>query len=144
MKIFVLLLVATLLPAAGWESVRRLSPDQKVEILTHEGTRTRAAWVSATEDSVAVRDSKGERSINRSEIRRLRVHDTGRRVRQGLIWTAAGGAAGSLAGSVACLTCPNEGAGFRHIARGFLGGAVIGALGFLSSPYRTVYEAKRP
>ena len=50
--------------------------------------------------------------------------------------------AGSGAGFAACPGCANEGAGYKYVGPGVAAGAAIGALGFLSSPYRTIYNNK--
>jgi hypothetical protein len=142
MKLFVLLLAACAAFAAGWEGVERIPADQPIEVTTQDGTRTRATFVSATRDALVVREKSGERSIVRTEIRRVRVADPARRLRRGLIWTAVGAGAGAAAGAAVCPSCPNEGSGYKYVGPGAAAGAAIGALGFLSAPYRTVYRSE--
>ncbi|HZT32993.1 MAG TPA: hypothetical protein VFA33_24105 [Bryobacteraceae bacterium] len=142
MKQLAFLLVAAAAFAGEWEAVARIPPQQKVEITTREGKRTRAAFLSATSEVLIVREDSGERSIPRTEIRRVRVADPLRRIRRGLLWTAVGAGAGAAAGIAACPSCPNEGHGYKFLGPGLAAGAGLGALGFLSSPYRTVYHAK--
>src|ERR1019366_8806906 len=142
MKIFFLLLVASVAFAAEWEAIQRIPLDRKIEITTRDGTRTRAAFVSATGDAMVVREKSGERSIARAEIREVRVAEPARRLRNGLIWTAVGAAIGAAIGAAVCPYCPNEGHGYEFIGPGAAIGAGAGALGFLSAPYRTVYKSK--
>jgi hypothetical protein len=46
MKLFFLLLVASAAVEAEWEAAQRILLDQKIEITTLSGTRTRATFVS--------------------------------------------------------------------------------------------------
>lgn len=108
-----------------------------------DGTATRAVFLSATADSLVVREKTGERSIARTDIRRVGVHDPSRRIRGGLVGTAIGVGAGAGIGFAVCPYCPNEGHGNKFIGPGVAIGAALGALSFLSAPYRTVYKAPR-
>jgi hypothetical protein len=107
-----------------------------------DGTRTHAAFVSTTGETIVVREKSAERSIPRTEIREARIADPGRRVRNGVIWTAVGAGAGAAIGFAICVYCPNEGHGFKFVGPGMRIGTGIGALGFLPTPYRTVYKSK--
>lgn len=49
---------------------------------------------------------------------------------------------GAGLGVAICPYCANEGHGAKFVAPGAAIGGGIGALGFLSSPYRTVYKSK--
>jgi len=142
LKLLLLLLSASAAFGAQWNAVQRIPADRKIEITTRDGARTRAYFVSAAGDVLAFRERSGERSLTRAEIRQVRIFDPGRRVRKGLLWTAVGAAAGAGAGVAACPGCPNEGHSSPYIGPGAAIGAGIGALGFLSSPYRTVYKSK--
>jgi hypothetical protein len=103
----------------------------------------RATLVSASPDTVIVREASGERSIPRADIRELRVFDSGRRAHGGFLWMLVGAGAGAGASLAACVGCPGEGRDMTtYVPLGVAGGAAIGALGFLSSPYRTVYKSR--
>ena len=91
---------------------------------------------------MVVREPSGEQSIAHAQIRQVRVYDAGRRIRRGILWTAVGLGVGIGAGVASCPGCANEGAGAKYVGPGAAAGAGIGALGFLSSPYRTVYKSK--
>lgn len=142
MKLFFLVLAASAAVAGEWEATQRIPLDQKIEITTLSGTRTRAAFVSATGQAMVVRENSGERSIARAEIRTVRVADPARRLRNGLIWTAVGAGAGVAIGTAICLPCLGEGTSHKFIGPGIAIGAGLGALGFLTVPYRTVYKSK--
>ena len=69
------------------------------------------------------------------------MYDASRRIKRGIMWTAIGTAAGIGIGFGVCPYCSNEGHS-GYVGAGAIGGAGVGALGFLSSPYKTLYEVK--
>ena len=144
MKLCLFLLVTGLVFAADWDAVQRIPAAQKIQVTERRGGgRFRATLVSAGPDSVIVREASGERSIPRADIRELRVFDPGRRIHRGLLWTLIGAGAGAGASLAACASCANEGHDPAMFVPAGVGvGAAIGALGFLSSPYRTVYKSR--
>jgi len=142
MKLLFILLFATGAFGADWDTIERLPIDQKIEVTTRDRSRTHAALGSATSETLVVREKSGERSIPRVQIREVRIADPAHRVRNGVIWTAVGAAAGAAIGFAICVYCSNEGHGFKFVGPGIGIGAGLGALGFLPTPYRTVYKSK--
>jgi len=144
MKLCLFLFASGLAFATDWDAVQRISTAQKIEVSEQSGgSRFRATLVSAGPNTIVVREASGERSIPRADIRELRVFDSGRKVRRGLLWTLVGAGAGAGAGLIACLSCPNEGGDITiHVPLGIAAGAGIGSLGFLSSSYWTVYKSR--
>ena len=43
-------------------------------------------------------------------------------------------------GVAVCPGCANEGHGGKYVGPGVAAGAAVGALGFLTSPWRTIYK----
>jgi hypothetical protein len=144
MKLCLFLLASGLLFAADWNAVQGIPVAQKIEVTERGGgSGVRATLVSVSPDAIVVRDASGERSVPRADIRRLRVFDPGRRVHRGLLWTLIGAGAGAGASLAACVSCPGEGrSAGQYVPLGAGVGAAIGAIGFLSSPYRTVYKSR--
>jgi len=142
MKLLTLLLAVCAVLAADWGAIERLRVAQRIEVTTRNRERIRASFVSASSYAMVVREKSGERSIARAEIRTVRVADPGRRVRDGAIWTAVGAGAGAAIGEAVCPYCPNEGHGYKFVGPGAAIGAGLGALGFLPTPYRTIYKSK--
>jgi hypothetical protein len=141
-RIALLFLLLTPVAGADWNAVERVDRGEKIEIQTRDGERRKATFVSATADSVVVRDGSGERSVGRGEVKQLWVHDAGRRVRRGVLWTLVGAGIGAGLGVAVCPGCGNEGNGGKFVGPGVAIGAGVGALGFLSSPYKRLYKAK--
>ena len=80
MKLSLFLFVSGLVFAADWDAVQRLPVAQRIEVTERSGGgRLRATLVSASPDTVVVREASGERSIARADIRELRMFDSGRR-----------------------------------------------------------------
>jgi hypothetical protein len=137
MKLLLLLLFAAVAPlAAEWGDVMHLAAGERVEVRTKDGAKLRSEFVSATADSIVVRD----RTMQRAEISELKVYDSGRRIRRGALWTIIGAAAGAGLGFAVCPSCANEGHGAKYVGPGVAAGAGIGALGFLTSPWKRIYK----
>jgi hypothetical protein len=143
MKLTLLILCATSLPlASDWTAVQQIPPAAKIEIVERNSKgHVRAAIVSASPDAIVVRETSGERSIARTEIRELKVFDSQRRTHRGVMWTLVGAGVGAGASLAACVSCSGEGHNTaKYLPLGIAVGAAVGALGFRSSPYRTVYK----
>jgi hypothetical protein len=142
MKLMLVLLAASAAFGAEWDAVRRIAPNQKVEITTASGDRMRGTFVSASAEALIMREPSGEQSVMQAQVRQVRVYEPSRRVKRGILWTAIGLGAGIGVGFAACPGCANEGVGSKYVGPGAAAGAGIGALGFLTSPYKTVYKNK--
>jgi hypothetical protein len=142
-KVLAMLLLTTVTAfGAGWDSVTRIAEGQKIELRTRDGAELKGTFISATAESIAIRYKSGEQSVERASVLRVRVYDAGRRTRKGVMWTAIGAGAGAGVGMAACPQCSNEGSGAKYVGPGVAVGAALGALGFLSSPYKTIYAVK--
>ena len=144
MRLFLVLFTTGLLVAGDWNAVQQIPAAQKIEVTERDGGgRLRATLVSVSPETVVVRSTSGERSIPRVSIRELRVFDPGKRVHRGLLWTLVGAGAGTGASLAACVSCANEGHDTsKYVPVGLAAGLRFGALGFLTSPYRTVYKSR--
>jgi hypothetical protein len=125
----------------GWDSVMLIKEGQKIELKTRDEGKLKGTLIFAKAESIAIRYKSGERSINRTDVLRVRVYDANRRIKRGIMWTAIGTGVGMAIGFGVCVYCYNE-HGSGYVGAGAVGGAGVGALGFLSSPYKTVYEVK--
>lgn len=131
-------------PPSDWKAVERLAPGTRVQALPmdRKAPEVKGTVVRASADSLTVLSKTGETSLVRAAVKRVQIADPGRRTRNGLIAMGVGAAVGAVAGELVCLYCRNEGhTGFAPY--GLAAGAGLGALGFLGTPYRTVYQAAR-
>ena len=140
-KTLTFLLTANSLFSAGWEAVQKIPADTKIAV---SGTPRdlRGTFVSADETTLVIRSKAGEQSIARGDVRRVRVADPSRRVRNGLLATAIGAGVGFAIGFAICPHCANEGAAGKFTGPVTAVGAGVGATGFLPLPYRTIYTSK--
>lgn len=139
-KTIALLLLSTLtLLGASWDSIQKLAPGESIELTTRGQKPRKVTYRSQTAEALVVSDNSGEQSVPRADVERIRVEDPGRRVRRGALFTAIGAGAGAALGVAVCPGCFNEGAGAKYVGPGIAAGAGLGALGFLTSNYRTVY-----
>jgi hypothetical protein len=129
--------------SAGWEELKTVPPAQKIEVSVRKGDTAKGTFVAASDTAIIVLENTGERSIARDEIRKIRVADPSRRLRNGLIGTSTGFAAGLAAGWAVCRHCANEGSAGKFVGPGAAIGAGVGATaGFLPAPWRTIYSSK--
>jgi hypothetical protein len=142
-KFLVMLLLSTVTAfGAGWDSVMQIKEGQKIEIKTRDGAKLQGTFISATAESIAIRHKSGEQSIERTNVLRVGVYEANRQVRRGILFASVGALAGLGMGTAVCPSCANEGA--RSAGMTVMGlGAVVGAMGgFVSSPFKTIYEVK--
>ena len=142
MKALLFLLAVNTAFSAGWEAVQRIPPDTKIAVRTDQRDDLRGTFVSANETVVVVHSKSGEQSIPRADIKRVRVADPSRRIRNGVLATAIGAGVGLAIGFAICPHCPNEGAPAMYMGPLAAIGAAAGAGAFLPLPYRTVYKRK--
>lgn len=135
-----LLLAAASAFAGNWTKLQSIGAGEKIEVTTRDGSKTMGSMVSVSADTLVFRTPSGEQSTARADVRKVRVRDPGHRLNRGLIWTAIGAGAGAGIGLAVCPFCFNEGHGAKFLGPGIAIGAGVGALGFLTSPYRTVYK----
>lgn len=130
------------LPAAQseWTIVTALPAGVKVEIHRKDVSALRGKLVRATESDVVVQAKKGEHSIARAEVTRVKVPSTTLR----LLYGAIGVGVGVTVGALICHSCLNEGDGVL-LGQMMALGAGAGALAFLIPGYKTIYKApKKP
>ncbi len=142
-KIIALFVLSTLtLLGASWDSLQKLNPGETIE-LTAGGEKPRnVTYRSASADSLVIATNSSEQSVPKADVQRVRLKQPGRRTRLGVLSTVIGAAAGAGIGLAVCPGCFGEGAGAKYVGPGIAVGAGVGALGFLSSDYRTVYEKR--
>jgi hypothetical protein len=126
---------------ATWANLNGLQAGQKIQIVELTGKEHIGTFVSVGETSISYRDSKGEASVQRADVRGVKLTKGAHRMRNILIGTAVGAGAG---GGITAAAWED---------RGFLGGradgaavgAVIGGLsgaivGALLPSHQTVYK----
>lgn len=131
-------------PPSHWAAVEGIAPGTRVRVSeTGRGKpEVSGTLVRAGANSIVVNSKTGERAVDRSAVRVIQVAAPQRRMRQGLIGVGVGTGIGLGLGLAVCPYCPNEGSR-RFEGIGAALGAGIGALGFLFTPYQTIYKAPK-
>lgn len=141
-RIFLCSALAAALSAAqsDWTLVTALPAGAKVEIHRQDVPAVRGTLVRATGNEVVVQAKKGEESIPRPDVQRVKIRSLGRRLLYGAIPVGIG----MVAGALICHGCLGEGDGVL-LGQMMALGAGAGALGFLIPGYKTIYKApKKP
>lgn len=133
-RILAILLVFACLASAGeqavhWSDLSRILAGRDVILRLQNGKRVKGSTAAVAGDSITVRTSKGEESIDRQSIREIRLPKKAS-YKWRIIGTAIGAGVG-LAASIPILTeTHNEGSGkYDGAATGLIAG--LAALGFL-------------
>ena len=132
-----LVLTAAAMQAQDWNKLRDLRPDQKISVLTHDGTWAGGRFLSWSPDRIEMQSGKKLRQFTLADTSRVSVVSKGSRWKSALIGAAIGFAAlfpcgAASAGYVADTNNPSFGTRVGvGTATGIFGagiGAGIGAL----------------
>lgn len=148
MRILAMALVLALPVTAAssdWATVTALPAGKQVVVIpvAREAKLVQGTLTGAAADSLTVRQKSGEVSLRREEVRVVKVENRSRRPLNGALGIGIGAAVGAAIGGLACVSCPNEGHGYKYVGAGLAVGAGIGALMLLPTPFRTVYKAPK-
>jgi hypothetical protein len=141
-KIFLLLFVLRLSWAAfaqtdraSWANLSGLRPGQKIQVVAMTSTKPSGAFETVSETAINYRDTAGEQSIQKKDVRSVRLMENKHHLRNALIGAAAGAGAGAgigaastgHPGSILTDVSRAKGAGVGAVL-GLIGGATLGAL----------------
>ncbi len=135
------------LSQATWTNLSSLNPGQKIQIVDTNSKKHSATFTSVSDTAISFRDSAGEQSIPKQDIRSVKLTANKHRMRNTLIFAAVGAGVGAGIGAATHKSCSSQSfcldVGGRALPAGIgaviggLGGAVVGAL--LPS-HSTVYD----
>jgi hypothetical protein len=126
---------------ASWTNLRGLQVGDKIQVVEMNSKKHSGTFLAVSDSAVSFKESAGEMSVQRADVRSVKLR-TRRRLRNTLIGAAAGG------GSLAALCAATSGDGTGFLSRGFAAaagaavGIVIGApIGFVLPTQNTIYRA---
>lgn len=132
-------------PEASWENVQQLKAGQGIQIVRTDLKSVTGHFVSVAADSLILKTTAGEQTLNRVDINRI-TRSGGKRGRNALIGAAAGGGAGAVVGAASGGCHPGE---FICLGRGTVAAILAGlgilagaALGVAIPGHTTIYRAK--
>ncbi len=124
---------------ASWENLSALQSGQKIRIVDGNSKKHSGAFVNVSDAAILYRDTAGEQTIQRRDVRSVKLMENKHRLRNAVIGSAFGAGVGAGIGAATfhpcspsqflCIQPAGRGA-FAGIgaAVGFAGGVVAGAL----------------
>jgi outer membrane lipoprotein SlyB len=116
----------------SWANLGRLRVDEKIQIVEVTAKKHSGVFVSVSDSAISFKDAGGEQTVQKQDVRNVKLMKTNRRLRNTLIGTGVGAGAGAGLGAAAWEShgfLGGKGAGAAVGAViGALGGAVVGAL----------------
>jgi hypothetical protein len=133
----------------AWTNLSSLSPGKKIQILDTSSRKHSGDFINATDASIAFTESSHQQSLQKSDIRTVKVNSNKRRTLNALLIGAAGAGIGAGIGAAVHKGCPSSQTfcldiGGRGLAAGI--GAAIGGvggitIGALLPAHTTIYNA---
>lgn len=127
---------------SSWESLSTLQVGQKIQVAGMKSKTVSGTFESFSDAAISLQTQSGEQTIQRKDIRGVKLIENKRRARNALIGAAIGAGAGAGIGAAAWENHGYEGgkgtgAGISA-AIGAVGGAIVGALW---PSHKTIYRA---
>jgi hypothetical protein len=127
-------------PVQSWDNLKQLNSGTRIQVEDMNRDSVKGKLIGVTDETLTFRTSKGEKSLNRADVYKVKNRDQNHHVRNGLIGMAVGAAilgAIAVGSSSNCQNCTN-GAGGAAV-----GGAALGAIGFAFGSHKTIYKAPK-
>lgn len=140
-----------------WETLSGLQSGQNIQVVDSSSKKHSGTFVSVSDTAISLRITAGEQSIQKQDVRIVRLMATQRRARNTLVGGAIGGAmgagVGAIIGAATHKGCASEefcldvigagGSAGLGAAAGFLGGATVGGvIGALVPSHTIIYDAR--
>ena len=128
---------------SSWENLSALQAGHRIQVVEMSSKKVSGAFVNITDTTISLQESGGEQTIQRQDVRIVKLMENKHRMRNAAIGAAIGAGAGAGAGAAV----GNGSGGFDFTRQGAgIGagaGAVIGAIvGALLPCHETMYRAK--
>jgi hypothetical protein len=133
---------------ASWTNLTNLHTGQKIQIIQTDSKKFSGTFVSFTDTAISYHDASGDQTIQKLNVRSVKLMQNKHRLRNTLIVAGVGAGIGAASGAAAYKACPPEGfcIGPPHPKAvevgvfgiiGLLGGAAVGAL---LPTHETIYD----
>lgn len=128
----------------AWENLSALQAGQKIQVVEMNSKKDKGKFLSASDTAITLQGEAGVQTIQRQDVRNVKLTKQVYRLRNALIGAGIGAGAGAGVGAAAYGPPPGFWGGRgAHAAIGavfgFVGGVVIGALW---PSHKTIYRAK--
>ena len=121
-----------------WSSLTSLRAGQKIQIVDTQSKKHSGTFVSVSDAAISYRETAGEHSIEKQDVRSVNLMENEHRLRNTLIGTGVGVGVGAAIGAATYKSCSSQSfcidPGGRALPTGIgavvggVGGAVIGVL----------------
>lgn len=123
---------------ASWANLSGLQALQKIQIVDMNSKKHSGTFVSVSGTALSYRDSAGDQTIQKQDVRCVKLMRNKHRLRNTLIGGVVGAGAGAGIGAATSHPCSSQGLCIQPIGKGgmagigavvgFVGGAVVGVL----------------
>lgn len=143
---------------SSWETLSGLQAGQKIQVVDSSSKKHSGTFLSVSDTAISLRANSGEQSIEKQDVRIVRLMAAKGRARNTLVGGAIGGAIGAGVGAIigaathkgcapgvfVCLdVLGTGGSAGLGAAAGFLGGTTVGAVvGALVPSHAIIYDAR--
>jgi len=142
---------------ASWANLTALQAGQKIRVVDMNSKKHSGTFVDVSDTAISYQDKASEQTIQKQDVRSVKVMENKHRVRNTLVGMGLGGAVGAGVGAgIGAATfhsCSSQSFCIQPVGKGgqtgigaafgFAGGAVVGAVvGALSPSHSTIYRVK--
>ena len=123
---------------ASWANLSALQAGQKIQIVDMNSKKHSGTFVRVSGTALSYQDRAGEQTIEKQDLRYVKLTKNKHRLRNTLIGGAVGAGAGAGIGAATSHPCSSQGLCIQFIGKGgqagigavvgFVGGAVVGVL----------------
>jgi len=133
----------------SWENLSGLAPGHKIQVTEMNSKKVSGAFVSVSDTAISLQDPGGEQTIQKTDVRIVKLMENKHRLRNAAIGAAVGAGAGAGIGAGVYTSCePNETFCIDPIGKGgaagifaAVGGATGAVVGALWPSHQTLYRA---
>ena len=131
---------------SSWANLSSLQAGEMVQVVESNSRKVSGTFVNYSDISLTLNESSGSQTIQKQDVRSVKLVKRSHRLRNTLLFGAVGAGAGAGIGAAAYKSCTafcigsfnrGESAGIGAVL-GFVGGVVVGALW---PSHKTIYEA---
>jgi len=135
----------------SWPNLSSLRPGQKIQIVDVTSKKHSGTFVSVSDTAISYQETAGEQTIQKQDVRSVKLMANNHRLRNTLIGAGVGAGAGAAIGAAAYKPCSSPSfcinVGGRALPAGL--GAVVGGLvgatvGAVLPTHATVYSVSSP
>jgi hypothetical protein len=130
---------------SSWANLNGLKAAQKIQIVEMNGKQDSGSFLTVSDSAITFKDLAGEKSVQKADVRSLKLMKNKHRLRNTLIGLGVGAGAG--AGIGAAIGPSNGfiiGKGYSAAIVGVFGAVCGTAVGALWPSHETVYRAPSP